>query len=49
MTFKAGILAGKDVVIVRSGIGKVNAAVCTQILVDDLALIMLSIQVLPVL
>ena len=35
MTFKAGKLAGKDVVIVRSGIGKVNAAVCTQILVDD--------------
>ena len=35
MTFKAGILADKDVVIVRSGIGKVNAAVCTQILVDD--------------
>ena len=35
MTCKAGILAGKDVVIVRSGIGKVNAAVCTQILVDD--------------
>ena len=35
MTFKAGKLAGKDVVIVRSGIGKVNAAACTQILVDD--------------
>ena len=35
MTFKAGKLARKDVVIVRSGIGKVNAAVCTQILVDD--------------
>ena len=35
MTFKAGKLAGKDVVIVRSGIGKVNAAVCTQILIDD--------------
>ena len=35
MTFKAGKLSGKDVVIVRSGIGKVNAAVCTQILVDD--------------
>lgn len=35
MTFKAGKLAGKEVVIVRSGIGKVNAAVCTQILVDD--------------
>ena len=30
MTFKAGKLAGKDVVIVRSGIGKVNAAACTQ-------------------
>ncbi len=35
MTFKAGQLSGKDVVIVRSGIGKVNAAVCTQILADD--------------
>jgi adenosylhomocysteine nucleosidase len=35
MTFKEGKLGGKDVVIVRSGIGKVNAAVCTQILVDD--------------
>lgn len=34
MTFKKGTLLGKDVVIVRSGIGKVNAAVCTQILVD---------------
>ena len=27
MTFKAGILAGKDVVIVRSGIGKINAKI----------------------
>lgn len=35
MTFKCGKLAGNDVVIVRSGIGKVNAAVCTQILADD--------------
>ena len=35
MTFNMGKLSGKDVVIVRSGIGKVNAAVCTQILVDD--------------
>lgn len=35
MTFNMGILSGKEVVIVRSGIGKVNAAVCTQILVDD--------------
>ena len=34
MTFCKGVLCGKDVVIVRSGIGKVNAAVCTQILVD---------------
>ena len=34
MTFKAGKLAGKDVVIVRSGIGKVNAGICAQILVD---------------
>ena len=34
MVFKKGVLNGKDVVIVRSGIGKVNAAVCTQILVD---------------
>lgn len=35
MNFKAGKLSGKDVVVVRSGIGKVNAGVCTQILVDD--------------
>ncbi len=34
MTFKAGKLAGKDVVIVRSGIGKVNAGICAQILVN---------------
>lgn len=34
MVFKKGVLNGRDVVIVRSGIGKVNAAVCTQILVD---------------
>lgn len=35
MEFYKGMLNGKDVVIVRSGISKVNAAVCTQILVDD--------------
>ncbi|MDO5403060.1 MAG: 5'-methylthioadenosine/adenosylhomocysteine nucleosidase [Eubacteriales bacterium] len=35
MHFKAGKLKGRDVVVVRSGIGKVNAAVCTQILADD--------------
>ena len=32
MKFNRGILSGKDAVVVRSGIGKVNAAVCTQIL-----------------
>lgn len=35
MEFCKGNLAGQDVVVVRSGIGKVNAAVCTQILIDD--------------
>lgn len=35
MEFFAGVLGGKPVVIVRSGIGKVNAGICTQILVDD--------------
>ncbi len=34
MEFFKGTLNGKDVVIVRSGIGKVNAACCTQILCD---------------
>ena len=34
MDFYKGKLEGKEVVVVRSGIGKVNAAVCTQILVD---------------
>ena len=32
LDFYTGKLAGKDVVIVRSGIGKVNAAICTQML-----------------
>lgn len=35
MEFNQGKLQGKEVVIVRSGIGKVNAALCAQILVDD--------------
>ncbi|MDE5779463.1 MAG: 5'-methylthioadenosine/adenosylhomocysteine nucleosidase [Lachnospiraceae bacterium] len=35
MDFYKGMLNGQPVVVVRSGIGKVNAAVCTQILVDD--------------
>ena len=34
MTFVKGTLCGKDVVVVRSGIGKVNAGICAQILVD---------------
>ena len=34
MEFYVGILNGKDVVIVKCGVGKVNAAVCTQILAD---------------
>ena len=35
MNFCEGVLKGHDVVVVKSGIGKVNAAVCTQILVDE--------------
>lgn len=34
MDFCEGELENKNVIVVRSGIGKVNAAVCTQILVD---------------
>lgn len=35
MEFFEGVLEEKEVVIVISGIGKVNAAVCAQILIDD--------------
>ena len=35
MHFCEGTLKNQPVVVVRSGIGKVNAAVCTQILVDE--------------
>ncbi len=35
MDFCEGLLNGRPAVVVRSGIGKVNAAVCTQILVDE--------------
>lgn len=35
MEFNVGVILGKEVVIVRCGIGKVNAAICTQILIDD--------------
>lgn len=34
MDFYSGTMNGTDVVIVRSGIGKVNAGICTQILAD---------------
>ena len=34
MTFYSGTLHDKNVVLVRSGVGKVNMATCTQILVD---------------
>jgi len=34
MNFLIGTVADKEVAVVRCGIGKVNAAVCTQILVD---------------
>jgi len=35
MDFVEGMLEGKAAVVVKSGIGKVNAAVCTQILADE--------------
>ena len=35
MEFCKGSLSGRDVVVVRSGIGKVNAAICAQILADS--------------
>lgn len=34
MDFYQGTLEGQNIVVVRSGIGKVNAAMCAQILVD---------------
>ena len=34
MKFVSGKLEGTEAVVVRSGVGKVNAAVCAQILVD---------------
>ena len=34
MDFFQGKLKGKDVAVVRSGVGKVNAAICSQILAD---------------
>lgn len=34
LTFHQGILQGKEVVVVKSGVGKVNAALCAQLLID---------------
>lgn len=34
MIFHRGTLCGQEAVVVRSGIGKVNAAVCAQVLID---------------
>ncbi len=35
MDFYKGTIKGREVVVVRSGIGKVNAAVCTQVLIGN--------------
>ena len=37
MSFVKGKIDGKELVVVRSGIGKVNAGICTQILADIFA------------
>jgi adenosylhomocysteine nucleosidase len=34
ITYHQGLFKGKKVVLTRSGVGKVNAAVCTQLLID---------------
>ncbi|WP_256761604.1 5'-methylthioadenosine/adenosylhomocysteine nucleosidase [Cohnella sp. WQ 127256] len=34
ITYYRGLFLGKKVVLTRSGVGKVNAAVCTQVLID---------------
>ena len=33
MTFCQGLLEGREAIVVQSGVGKVNAAICTQVLV----------------
>lgn len=35
ITYHRGVFQGKTVVLTRSGVGKVNAAVCTQILINS--------------
>lgn len=37
MEFYAGKLNGKEAVVVRAGVGKVNAACCTQVMIDTFA------------
>ena len=37
LDFYVGRLSGKSIVVVKSGIGKVNAAICAQVLVDHFA------------
>jgi adenosylhomocysteine nucleosidase len=37
ISFTAGRLHGKSAVVCKSGVGKVNAAVCTQLLIDHFA------------
>ncbi|KIL41168.1 MTA/SAH nucleosidase [Gordoniibacillus kamchatkensis] len=37
IVYRQGRFCGRDVVVCRSGVGKVNAAVCTQILLDRFA------------
>ena len=49
MEFYKGKLEGKDTVVVRSGIGKVNAAMCAQILATAMRLPASSIRELQVL
>ncbi|MFV0362109.1 MAG: 5'-methylthioadenosine/adenosylhomocysteine nucleosidase [Suipraeoptans sp.] len=41
MTFNKGKLCGKEVIVVKSGVGKVNAGICTQILIDKFGVTML--------
>jgi adenosylhomocysteine nucleosidase len=35
MVFYSGTLLGQEVTVVRSGVGKVNSALCSQVLIDD--------------
>lgn len=37
MEFTTGQIGNKEVVVVRCGVGKVNAGICTQVLVDEFA------------